>query len=190
MTGSNTEELDVLTITQPDELNMPKITEPEDLEGLNIATLAEPDETEEKEKEINDAIDAVVKEIKTETTTENHGSFDVYNHNAHEEFQTSYSNILKYWAREDSPTELSTYYDTEQQLSDGRKEIIAQQTKDYNTAVKTNFNAKMKNEMGGSMPGTEETFQEHERNIIFKALNPGLWKFMYDSAAYMVFSVK
>ena len=190
--NNSMENSDMSTMTQPDELDMPKVAEPEYIEEVNIEKLAEPDETEEIEKEIKNAIDDVVKDSKTETIATTSTGFDMYDHNAHEEFQTSYSNILKYWAREDTPTELSTYYDKKesQTISDGREAILAQQAKDYNTAIKTNFNAKMKNEMGGSMPGTEETFQEHERNIIFKALNPGLWKFMYDSSAYMVFSAK
>lgn len=177
-----------INITEPDEFD--NSTEPEDIEEINIATLTEPDETEEIKKEIKDAIDEVIKDSSSKKITETGQDFSDAYQARHEDFHTSYSNVLKYWQRDDSPTELSTYYDISYKSDDFREVIVSQQTKEFNTAIKTNYNAKMRNEFGLFMPGTEETFEEKQSNLMFKALNPGLWKFMYDASAYMVFSEK
>lgn len=180
-----------ILVTMSEDKIMPEEFSEEKKETESIASLTEPEDTEEIKKEISDAIDTVVNDDFDDVFSE--PEFESFYHANPEEFQASYSNVLKYWHRDDSPVELSTHYDKGYTSSDGSDQksvIIAQETKEYNTAIKTNFNARVRNEFGLSIPGTEETFAEKESNFMFKVLNPGLWKFMYDASAYMVFSSK
>lgn len=122
----------------------------------------------------------------------NPAEFDLF-HQGHEEVQTSYPDTLKYWQRnDDSPAELNTYYDRKYQsdAESDQRAVAVHETKAFNIAIKTNYNARIRHEFGVSLPDSEETFEERESNFMFKALNPGLWKFMYDASAYLVFSAK
>ncbi|MBD3362025.1 hypothetical protein GF358_04520 [Candidatus Woesearchaeota archaeon] len=163
------------------------VVEPNETEEIkSIASLTEPDETELINKEIEDAIDSVIDD--TDISEPVTVDLDVYQQMP-EQIETSYSNILQYWQREDSPTTLNTYYEKPYQSDKQENNTIqARETKAFNTAIKTNFHAKMKNE--GLFVGEYETFEEKESNLFFKAMNPGLWKFMYDASSFMVFSTK
>ncbi len=166
--------------TEPDEFNSS-----DDLEEISENS-TEPDDL----KEVAEAIDSIVKDSETDSI-DNFTDFNEYDFEAPQGVEPSYNNILKYWLK-DEAKELSTYYDTGYQLKADpsfKKEITAQENKVFNTAMKTNFNARMKHEYGVSF-GQTETIDQEARNLVFKSLNPSMWKFMYEASSFLVFSEK
>ena len=160
--------------TEPDEFR-----NSQDLEAIS--------EKSTEMDEVKNAIDDIVKDSET---IENFTEFHDYDFESNENLETSYSNVLKYWQR-DEPIELSTNYAKYEANEDPsfKKDIIKQENKTYNSAMKINFNARIKHEYGVSF-GQSETIDEHERRIVFQALNPSMWKFMYEASSFLVFSAK
>jgi len=152
----------------------------------DIALLTEPDEIDEVKQDLKEISDAV-KDVTEESSIDSSFEGEYVLHHANQEYSSP--DISKYWARdeEEFSTSYSLGYRTNADL-EPESIIVSQQTRDYNNAVRANFNARMRNEFGLFLPDAEESFDEKERNMMFKALNPGLWKFMYDASAYMVFS--
>jgi len=102
-------------------------------------------------------------------------------------FYNSNTNIASYWHNADSDS-LHTYYqdDISSEYVQSDSANIAEETKQFNTAVKENYNARIKNEIGMDMEDSDLSQEEKERSFTFKIMNPSLWKFMYEASSCLV----
>lgn len=144
----------------------------------------------EVEEEVDNAIDDVLDEGKDDRDNiENAvGNEDSEQQSRSSEISAYRSvNITQYWhsgSREnDNP-----YYEKEAdaEYSGSTSAFVGEETKQFNTAVKENYNARMKNELGIAMEDDELSEDEKARTYTFKIMNPSLWKWMYEASSCLV----
>jgi len=130
--------------------------------------------------EESEEFDTIEKTVQDEDTIVVNASSDSVRYNSN-------TNIASYWHSADSDS-LHTYYqdDISSDYVQSDSVNITEETKQFNTAVKENYNARIKNEIGMDMEDSDLSQEEKERSFTFKIMNPSLWKFMYEASSCLV----
>lgn len=145
---------------------------------------------QEIEEEVDDAIDDVLDDTEDDADSLENTVDDAdvkFDSNSSEISAYHSANITSYWQMDDE-TSLNPYYEKEAdaEYSGNTEAYIAEETKQFNTAVKENYNARIKNELGLEFQDEELSEQEKSLSYTFKIMNPSLWKFMYEASSYLV----
>ena len=144
---------------------------------------------QEIEEEVDEAIDDILDDEEEtdslENTVDNEDA--KFNDNSSEISAYHSANIASYWQMDDGDS-LNPYYDKEAdtEYTGSTETYIAEETKQFGTAVKENYNAKLKNELGADFQDEELSDDEKARSYTFKIMNPCLWKWMYEASSFLV----
>lgn len=144
---------------------------------------------QEIEEEVDEAIDDIVDDEEDtdsiDSTIDNEDA--KFGNNTSEISAYHSANITSYWQM-DGEDSSNPYYDKEAdtEYTGSTETYIAEETKQFNTAVKENYNARIKNDLGANFEDEDISEDEKARTYAFKVMNPCLWKWMYEASSYLV----
>jgi len=146
---------------------------------------------QEIEEEVDEAIDDILDDEEDDTDSLDNAfdDEDARLGNDSSDFSAYHSaNITSYWQASDEESELNPYYekDADAEYTGSPEAYVAEETKQFNTAVKENYNARIKNELGSNFEDEDISEEEKARTYAFKVMNPCLWKWMYEASSYLV----
>lgn len=145
---------------------------------------------QEIEEEVDDAIEDILGEEEDDAETIE-GAIDTKDAKLNDttsEISVYHSaDIMRYW-QIDNNNSPNPYYKKEAatEYTGSAEAFIGAETKQFDTAVKENYNTRMRNELGITIEDDELSEEEKARSYTFKIMNPSLWKWMYEASSFLV----